>query len=507
MPSFLTFGGRTRSTIACLLTAIAVSGCGTPDDSKRIETPPDDPPDDPDPIEAELCEQGVSTPVSPTTDGTRTEASADAIFDVDASLSSAMATVGIVEWSVDKPIRSARIEFGRDPDSPEYVAPVDLTEDGFRTLLLGMKPATTYTLRVVATGCEDELYVSHDVELETDFLPNGLPPVTVNDVDTTAVFPGFTILCNGYGNARNLVPNAETSWVLILDRDGDYVWAHNLLDSPVYGCSQARMSADGEYVWAGNTSTVQATGALRRVSMDGLEVEDYDLPARHHDFTVLPNGHILYFEQQNGGGVFDDTEGPDSIMSLDPETGETTLVYDETVDFADLIESSGGAHTNSITYVSHLDAFSFSLLRSNTIALLSYPDAELLGVFNGPMDEFGVSWNTQHGHEFVEDRLLVFNNWSAEGNSALLEFTYDLETKTAGPIETYRPVPSFGTIAFGGVQRLPNGNSVVTFSSNGVIHEIDPDKVLVREIVVSDSIGYTTKRATLYGPPPHLAAE
>ena len=429
-------------------------------------------------------------------------------FIVDVTRSSVIATVGIVTWSLDQPIESAEVHFGRDPAALEYTAPVDLAEEHYRTVLVGMKQETAYTLRIEAHGSNGQTYVSDDVSFETGLLPNGLPPRTVNDVDREKVYDGFTITCNGYGNARNLDPNAETCWALILDRDGDYVWAYDLLDSPVYGCSRARMSADGRSMWAGNGSTMRATGALLQISMDGLTVRDYSLPARHHDFTVLPSGHILYFEQQNGGGFFDDTEGPDSVMELDPETGQSSLVYDETQDLADIIASVGGSHTNSITYAPRLDAFSFSLLYADMIALVSYPDARLLGIFGGPSDQFGVSWNSQHGHQFVgDDTLLVFNNWSDQGASAMLEFTYDLEQKTATPIHSYHPAEGFGTIAFGGVQRLPNGNSVVTFSSNGVIHEIDPDRNLVRETVIGDPIGYSTKRATLYGPPPHLAAD
>jgi hypothetical protein len=423
---------------------------------------------------------------------------------VDVALSPAIATVGIVTWSLNRPIESAQIEFGRDPEAFEYAAPVDLGEEGFRTLLLGMKPATEYAMRVVAQGPGGEAYTSDLTFFETGFLPNGLPVVTVDDVDRSAVFDGFTITCNGYGNATNLKANAKTSWALILDRDGEYVWASDLFESPAYGCSRARMSADGRYMWAGNTSPMQPTGALRRIGMDGLEPEDYLLPARHHDFTVLPNDHILYFEQQNGGGVFNDTEGADNVMDLDPETGQSTLVYDENDDFADLVNDAGGAHTNCITYVPELSAFSISLLWSNTIALLSYPDADVLAIFGGAQDEFGLSWDSQHGHQFIDDRLLVFNNWSAQGDSAMLEFSYDLADRTASPVGTYRPVPTYGTIAFGGVQRLPNDNTVVTFSSNGVIHEIDSDRSLVRQIVINDPIGYSTKRGSLYGPPPHL---
>ena len=78
------------------------------------------------------------------------------------------------------------------------------------------------------------------------------------------------------------------------------------------------------------------------------------------------------------------------------------------------------------------------------------------------------------------------------------------EAKTTGPIESYNPSSNIGTIAFGGVQRLANDSTVITFSSNGVIHEIDVNKTLLRELVIGDPIGYSVRRASLYGPPPHL---
>jgi hypothetical protein len=412
--------------------------------------------------------------------------------------------VGVITWAIDQPIASAYIEFGRDPEVPEYFAPVDLNEPDLRTLLLGMKSAGTYTYRIVSRGCAGEVYVSPDTTLVAGFLPNAMPPVTVQPKDATGLYAGFTLSCNGYGNFQNLERPGASSWAFILDKDGDYVWSLELADSAVPDCSRIRMSHDGKHMWLGNTSTTKPNGALVRMKMDGSEEQVFSLPARHHDFTVLPGGNILYFEQQNGGGVFDETEGPDSIMELDPATGQSSLIYDQTVDFSDIIDANAGAHTNGITYVSHLNAFSFSMLYPDTIALLSYPDAQILGVFSGQKDEFGVSWDAQHGHEFLPSSLLVFNNWSDVGDSALLEFPYDLTTKTLGERSVYAPDPEISTIAFGAVQRLPNENTLVTFSSNGVVHEIDSNKQLLQETVIDAVLGYATRRATLYGPPPHL---
>ena len=54
----------------------------------------------------------------------------------------------------------------------------------------------------------------------------------------------------------------------------------------------------------------------------------------------------------------------------------------------------------------------------------------------------------------------------------------------------------------GDVQRLPNGNTIVDFSTKGTIQEVDANGKLLQEIKTATNFGYLQKRATLYGPPP-----
>jgi hypothetical protein len=232
--------------------------------------------------------------------------------------------------------------------------------------------------------------------------------------------------------------------------------------------------------------------------MDGLSTADYSFPGRHHDFAVLPNNHILYYEQENGGGYEDGSEGPDIISELDPDSGVSTQLYHENTDFSVQIGESG-AHTNQINYVPHLDAISFSLRHTSTIGLISYPDATLLGVFGGPLSDFEISWDVQHGHQVLESSILIFNNNGTNAGSSILEFEYDLGTGVASNILDYSSGNS--SQAFGDVKRLSNGNTFITYSSTGVIHEIDGAGNLLHE-VTTDSIGYSEHRKSLYGPPP-----
>jgi hypothetical protein len=55
----------------------------------------------------------------------------------------------------------------------------------------------------------------------------------------------------------------------------------------------------------------------------------------------------------------------------------------------------------------------------------------------------------------------------------------------------------------GDVQRLPDGNTVVGFSTQGVLREVDASGNVLQELSwpAGASFGYLEKRPTLYGPP------
>ncbi len=424
-------------------------------------------------------------------------------FDVTLSLSEAIPTVGIAEWSTPATIDSAHVDFGRESGNYEFSAPVDLSEPNHRTLLLGMKESTTYYVQVFAES-GGTTHSSDVLTLDTGVLSNQLPAISVNDVNPAAVYGGFTVTCNGGIGNNPAGPSPGAGWAFIFDKDGDMVWAYDLTDTAVASCTRARMSYDGKDMWAGNFSNVSPDGALLRLSMDGLTSETFSLPARNHDFAVLPNNNIVYQEQQNGGaGRGGVDEGADNISELDVETGMSRVLYDENTDFAEQIAESG-AHTNYVAYVPFLNAISFSMRHTSTIGVISFPppgeQAQLLMTFGGPLSDFDFSWDYQHGHEVMENSIIIFNNTAATGNqSAAIEYEYDVNTGHGTQILDY--TSGLASFAFGEVQRLPNGNTFVTYSVAGVIHEIDASGTLLRETSLTP-IGYTRHRKTLYGPPP-----
>ena len=56
----------------------------------------------------------------------------------------------------------------------------------------------------------------------------------------------------------------------------------------------------------------------------------------------------------------------------------------------------------------------------------------------------------------------------------------------------------------GDVQRLPNGNTVIGYSTKGALHEVSASGAVLQTWLWPGgaTFGYIEKRATLYGPPP-----
>lgn len=396
--------------------------------------------------------------------------------DVTSSLSSGIGTVGIVEWSADQgDIETARIEFGLDT-TYGMSAPVDLTEANQRTLLLGMKASRTYHFRIVVEG-PSESCSSEDFTLTTGPLPDDLRGVTLTKHDAGTPAGGFFV--SGF---------LQDGPAFILDADGDYVWWYGAGEM-----GRAAMSHDGKFLWYAGINVNGGRASMKRVTMDGLREDDFtdEFGEIHHDFTVLPDESIAFIQH----------DGPlDRVVERAPD-GALSVIFD-------LASAHGGAsmnHANSIHYSPDDDAYTVSDLSQDAYVKVTR-QGEVVWVLGGSTSDFsgdGAVWEAQHGHHLLaEDRLLFFSNGPFQGPSTVIEVALDFSTKTATRVWEY--VSGERSVLYGDVRRLANGNTLVTYSSFGIVHEVSPNGELIEELIFEPpgGIGYATKRASLYGRPP-----
>jgi hypothetical protein len=112
----------------------------------------------------------------------------------------------------------------------------------------------------------------------------------------------------------------------------------------------------------------------------------------------------------------------------------------------------------------------------------------------------------EHGIDAVSaTRRRDFNSGPDSGNpegARIHERELDLTNRTATRVWTYAATPPSSNTVLGDVQRMPNGNTVIAYSAQGIVHEVDADQNLLQEIVwpIGGAFGYMIKRPTLYGP-------
>ena len=96
------------------------------------------------------------------------------------------------------------------------------------------------------------------------------------------------------------------------------------------------------------------------------------------------------------------------------------------------------------------------------------------------------------------------NNINGTGGSNALEFLLDPTARTVTRIWSYTASPAINVQIMGDVQRLPNGNTVIGYSTKGALHEVSSSGTVLQTWLWPGgaTFGYIEKRATLYGPPP-----
>jgi hypothetical protein len=386
-----------------------------------------------------------------------------------AANSAAPGTIGIVTWTVNvSGLIEAHIDFGLDT-SYGMTAPVDLALPDHRTLLLGMKPAQTYHFRVVARDAATS-YTSGDYTVMTG------PATTTVSISRFQVMNAATrkrgfIITSYWQGAGAAVP-------FIIDGDGEIVWWGR--GGPPGGIARARMSATGKQMWM--TTASNNGNPIQRISMDTLEAQTYMGTIGSHDLTAVTGETMAFLE-------YGETDC-DSIWEIDP-SGTKREVWE-----SQGVVATSGCHGNALRYSAKEDVYTFSDVRQDVFVVSRAGAVQwrLSERVTGGRTAWG---SVQHGHHLLDNSIVILANTGAGMNmSAMIEYSL------AGQ-EIARFAMGDFTQNLGDVQRLPGGNTLVTFSNASVIKEVDPQGNVVLQIngPTTNRFGYALWQETLYGPP------
>ncbi len=426
------------------------------------------------------------------------DSSIPAGLDVLVEISPAIATVVTLSWSTADPSTGA-VSWGLGADRGPSRESASATDHAVQ--LRGLASSTEYGYTVVSTTEGED-----PVEVTGTFTTGDLPPALQQI--------GLTVSEDGGGDADGgflytpLVSGDE--FPVILDRDGNVVWYHEDLVIPAPRILAVKPSCDGQSVWF---NSIDAAGDgidmawVVRVSWDGTEVEHFELLQHNHTFVEIPDGDVAMLFHDTRPVEDDDIRG-DRIMEMGPDGSveEIWSVWDHfEYDGGVYLPGTGWTHANALEYDPTDDAYYVGLRNLDCIVKVDRATGETQWVFGGPHTDFDFDGNPpfaeQHEFQLLDGSILIFDNGTVQRYySQAVEVSVDTDTWSGDVLWNYTTDPTLFVPAGGDVQRLPSGNTLITWSTAGQIDEVTPEGDLVWQARTDLGAGvfYTIWEDSLY---------
>lgn len=310
---------------------------------------------------------------------------------------------------------------------------------------------------------------------------------------------GAGILTTAFALDRDGDGIDDQGWVLAIRGDGSVDWAAE--PPPGFRYVRVRHARDGTLLlMEGVPEGARPVGRIVRWRPDGGELGSIHAPTAHHELVELDDGRIAWLAHR-----FTTAE----VVSLGdvPVTGDQLVVagqdggarvrIDTLDDYPvqpwyacahnDLGRRFEGRHdllhTNSA--VRDPAGGGWLLMPRYLDAVLRFDDA---GGFDwqlgGRDSDFALEPDARFAHAHFshawDDRLLIFDNGPEHdedgyGVSRVVELVVDREARRVSVAWEYRHPRGAHTRFLGDAQRLPGGNTLVSWGSLGRITEVTPD--------------------------------
>ena len=332
--------------------------------------------------------------------------------------------------------------------------------------------------------------------------------------------PGFNINYSAGCDSNYIFLATTTSsapYIMIIDNNGTPIFSqktnggvYDFKPQPNGMLSYYDISMDGYYILDENYNLIDSVRCL-----NGIETDI-------HELRILPNGNylILGFDTHKvdmsrivEGGRTSATIIGYVIQEIDKNKNvifewKTWDHFDITDSYTDLKQGTiDVAHGNSIE-VDYDGNFLVSFRNTQEVTKINRITGEILWRLGGKKNQFkfindtlGFSW--QHAaRRLPNGNIILFDNGSRREPSVMsfsraLEYKIDEVNKTATLVWQYRNTPDIYSIGLGYSQRLPNGNTFISWGGAvPAISEVTQSGKKVFELSFKDS--YYTYRAYRY---------
>jgi outer membrane protein assembly factor BamB len=389
---------------------------------------------------------------------------------------------------------SARAWFlapGADPHATPFVPIHD--GDG-RVVVTGLAPSTDYQIYIEARAGAD-FGASDTASYTTDALPSALSNIRIEMA--TGTFPSGYII-------TEVAASDNTLYAVAFDSTGKLVWYRHFPDYDQIGDFQQQ--PNGHYTIYLGTSTGHepVPGEYDEFTTAGDITHKWTIPGPYYtdgheirflmqDTTVVA-AYLFGYDQHeldmtgHGGGP-NDLVSVHKIFRLTPD-GNADLLFDAMDrwtpdDFTSppLTDKGDMDHPNSLDFDSDGNIV-VSWRSLGAITKLDASTGEVLWQLDGTKSDFtidGDPLNGFSGQHFArmlpDEHILLYDNGTGHDPnvSRPVEYALDTESKTATMVWDYMSPDKIYTTYMGSAQRLPDGNTLIGYSTAATIVLVSPD--------------------------------
>lgn len=384
------------------------------------------------------------------------------------------------------------------PDDAEELHLLESPEASTHELaLFGLLAGTTYDCAVHAGASEA-------TGSFTTAIPDDLPQLTAT---TTGEISGaYTLFATQDGCLGGDI------WILFVDPEGRVRWEHALGDDYIADIDPYLMDANRVHYgggWGLLNDGLPNRGIFRDVTLAGevlierTEV-DFGLGFNHHS-EPLPDGTYVSLTGHLDTDGARDWKGV-GVEVWDPEDGvvwswDSQEMYDAGLLFTPSVGNEDiPYHANAITLRAdaHGDAAWISNYgmqqiwridrASGDVTHIFGPGADftLLDAQGSPISDAGYP-SVQHGVDYADDRMLVYDNGQDVGRSRVVEYSLDLDTNEARLLWEWTEPGWFDPIV-GDADYLPNGDVLVAQGFASCVTPFSNDVTEVVELAPPDDV-------------------
>ncbi len=395
---------------------------------------------------------------------------------------------------------SARVWYtaaGGEPRATPFLPVSDGTE---QIVVPGLEAGTEYEIHVEArTGADSA--VSQSSSFTTPQLPEVLKNISIKM--STGTFPAGYIL-------TEVEASDSTLYALAFDSTGRLAWYRHFPD--YHQILDLQRQPNGHYTiyLGGSTGWQPIDGEFAEFTVAGDITHEWKLPDQYfmdgHEIrfamqdTSVVAAYLFGFDQHpmdmtGHGGDSDSLVSVHQIFKLSP-AGDAQILFNTsdrwTLDdwiSPPLQGSDDVGHPNSLDF----DSDGNLIVSWRNLGAVTKHDVNTGAVIwqlGGTKSDFtidGDPLNGFGGQHFArmlpDEHILIYDNGTNHdpGESRAVEYALDETNKTAAFVSDFRHAPTIFTTFMGSAQRLPNGNTLIGYSTDATITEVDPAGNIVAE--------------------------